>query len=142
MPIRDIIDLRERAQDLEKIQKIFGFFDLFSEPRAVKSIDSKFLYANFSYKALFGLPDSFDIVGKSEEDLAFATRRFSDDVKKHERIVIAEKKTKCSLMICEFGEEKKIKAYLFEKSPFLDDRQQIIGTYFEARPVKYLPRSK
>ncbi|HCA3439649.1 TPA: PAS domain-containing protein [Salmonella enterica subsp. salamae serovar 35:g,m,s,t:-] len=115
--------------------EIVHAFNNAEEPRGVKDLDSRFMYANRAYKKLLGLPEDFQLVGKSLGQLKLDLVGLWESSRLHEMQVITSCKPIRSLEIFPFSNGE-YEAYIFERGPFFNRNGEVIGTAFMGRDVK------
>lgn len=108
-------------------------------PWGAKDLESRFIYANAAYKRLLGLPEHFDVEGRYDSEMPAPTSDFAEQFQIHDRIVEADRMRKASLEINEFGPEKELSAYFFDKFPLYDpQKKHVLGTIFMGRKAVHL----
>lgn len=107
-------------------------------PCGAKNLRSEFVYANPAYKRLLGLPSGFILEGRYDHEMPAPTAEFAEEFRLHDRLVEEERMRKSSLEINEFGREKKLSAYFFDKFPIFDYDNNVLGTFFFGRKAVYL----
>jgi len=129
----------KRASAFPEIPAMFiNTWENLDEPYGVKDLQSQFVYANQAYSRLLDLPVGFDITGRYDSELPAPTSDFAAEFQAHDRLVETLQKRKSSLEIHEFGHEKRLSAYFFDKIPFYDDDNNVIGTIFHGRLAEHL----
>lgn len=108
------------------------------EPCGAKDLQSRFVYANPAYYRLLDLPRGFDISGRTDDELPAPTSEFAPEFQAHDRLVEMLEQRKSSLEIHEFGHEKRLSAYFFDKTPMYNDDGLVTGTYFYGRLAEHL----
>ncbi|ELY5938875.1 PAS domain-containing protein [Cronobacter malonaticus] len=103
-----------------------------------KDIYSRFVYANPAYKRLLDLPPKFDLEGRYDHEMPAPTSEFAGEFQFHDRLVESTQQRKSSLEINEFGKERNLSAYFFDKLPLYDDNNNVIGTIFMGRKAVHL----
>lgn len=107
-------------------------------PCGAKNLKSQFVYANPAYKRLLGLSVNFDLEGRYDHEMPAPTSEFAEDFQFHDRLVEETRERKSSLEINEFGKNKNLSAYFFDKFPVLDRDGNVLGTFFFGRRAVYL----
>lgn len=107
-------------------------------PCGAKNLRSQFVYANPAYRRLLALPADFNLEGRYDHEMPAPTSEFAEEFRFHDRLVEAVGERKSSLEINEFGAEKKLSAYFFDKFPIYDHASNILGTFFLGRRAVYL----
>lgn len=129
----------KRAPTFPEIPAMFiNTWENLDEPYGVKDLQSRFVYANQAYYRLLDLPAGFDITGRYDSELPAPTSDFAAEFQAHDRLVETLKKRKSSLEIHEFGHDKRLSAYFFDKSPLYDEGDNVIGTIFHGRLAEHL----
>lgn len=103
-----------------------------------KDIHSRFVYANPAYKRLLNLPERFDPEGRYDHEMPAPTSEFAEEFRFHDRLVEKTGARKASLEINEFGKNRNLSAYFFDKIPLCDDNDNVIGTLFMGRRAIHL----
>lgn len=137
---RYLIDVRSRSKGLVSIPPAFIYcWEQLNDPCGVKDLHSRFAYTNPAYLDLLGLPASFDITGRLDSELPAVTAEFAEQFQLHDRAVENERQRKSSLEIHPFGRNNELQAYFFDKTPFFNDKGDVVGTYFHGRRAEHLP---
>jgi len=130
---------RQCELSVEIPKSLIHCFNSLPEPCGIKNLHSSFLYVNFAFKKLLGLPLGFNVIGKSESDLPSPLAEFSKDIHTHEKIVEFTKERVSALVITKFSYDGDISAFYFDRLPCFNNQGNSIGTVFHARPAKYVP---
>lgn len=126
----------------EKIPLVFiNYMENLNEPCGIKNLSSTFIYANKAYRELLNLPNTFNIEGRQDSELPAPTAEYASMFQAHDRLVEQTRKRRSSLEIHPFGREQQLSAYFFDKTPFPDEHNNIIGTFFHGRNAEHLSLS-
>lgn len=109
------------------------------EPCGIKDNRSTFIYANHAYLELLNLPVQFNIEGLLDSEIPAETARYANSFQRHDRIVEETGERRSSLEIHRFGRDYQLSAYFFDKTPFPNEKGEIIGTFFHGRRAIHLP---
>ncbi|MBU2710805.1 helix-turn-helix transcriptional regulator [Zooshikella harenae] len=114
--------------------KLARFFDQLPGAWGCKDAESNFMYANEDYARLIGLNHHFDIIGRTDFDMPCETVNCAEQFRRQDQQVIGANKKLRILDIHPFagGEWK---AYIFTKTPLLDDNDYIMGTIFHGADI-------
>ncbi|MCJ3066404.1 helix-turn-helix transcriptional regulator [Klebsiella pneumoniae] len=107
-------------------------------PCGAKNLQSQFVYANPAYKRLLALPSNFNVEGRFDHEMPAPTAEFADDFRYHDRLVEELGDRRSSLEINEFGPQKQLSAYFFDKFPIYGHDNNILGTFFFGRRAVFL----
>lgn len=141
MSEKDRIDLRGRSQgDFHAPIELIHSWKHLNEPFGIKDRHSRFIYANPAYLELLNLPKDFDIVGRTDGELPTPIAEFAEQFQYHERKVEMEKRRISSLEIHRFSGED-VRAYFFDRYPYINQDGHIIGTIFHGRVAEFTPLS-
>lgn len=119
--------------------EIIHAFNNSVEPRGIKDTESRFIYLNDAHRKLLGLKSVEQILGKSYAEVTLPFVGLSERSRQHEVMVMESRRLIRSLEIFPFSEGD-FEAYIFERAPFYNKDEQIVGTVFTGRELnKYLP---
>lgn len=99
-------------------------------PCGAKNLQSQFVYANPAYKRLLALPAKFNPEGRYDHEMPAPTSEFAEEFRYHDRLVEEVRERRSSLEVNEFGPQKQLSAYFFDKFPIFDRDDKVIGTFF------------
>lgn len=129
------------VQQSRAYQQISGMIPSWEDldlPWGAKDLESRFIYANTAYKRLLGLPEHFDLEGRYDSELPAPTSEFAEQFQIHDRVVEADRMRRASLEINEFGPDRELSAYFFDKAPLYDRQKNVLGTTFMGRKAVHL----
>lgn len=115
------------------------YMDKIQEPCGIKDKSSTFIYANQAYHELLNLPAGYSVTGRKDGELPAPTSEYAGLFQAHDRLVEKTEKRRSSLEIHRFGKERQLSAYFFDKTPFPNEKGEIIGTFFHGRRTVHLP---
>lgn len=122
-----------------KLPLVFiNYMESLNEPCGIKDLTSSFIYANKAYQELLNLPSTFNIEGRLDSELPAATAEYASLFQAHDRLVEQTLKRRSSLEIHPFGRDQQLSAYFFDKTPFPDEYNNIVGTFFHGRKAEHL----
>jgi len=114
--------------------KLRGIFDKMPGCWGCKDENSRFMYANERYGKLIGVNNHLDIIGRTDFDMPCDTVACASLFQAQDQEVMASSKQLKILDIHPFsgGEWG---AYVFTKTPLLDEENNIIGTIFHGQDI-------
>ena len=107
-------------------------------PCGAKNLQSQFVYANPAYRRLLALPAKFNLEGRFDHEMPAPTSEFAEEFRFHDRLVEEAGERRSSLEVNEFGPQKQLSAYFFDKFPIFDHDNKVIGTFFFGRRAVFL----
>lgn len=107
-------------------------------PCGAKNLQSQFVYANPAYRRLLALPAKFNLEGRFDHEMPAPTSEFAEEFRFHDRLVEEVGERRSSLEVNEFGSQKQLSAYFFDKFPIFDHDDKVIGTFFFGRRAVFL----
>lgn len=99
-----------------------------------KDENSVFMYANREYGTIIGLKNHEDVIGKTDFDMPCDTINFAEMFREQDKKVIQTLAPMKILDIHPFSGGQ-WKAYIFTKTPLLDDNKVCVGTIFHGIDV-------
>lgn len=141
MPNRDLTYVHSIMQRMA-IPKIFTpmiiMCERLNEPCAIKDKGSRILHANLAYLSWLGLPKNFSIHGKTLDELPVLTPEFYAKSIIFDRLVEQTKQRKYAFVVHSFGQDKKSKAVLIDKTPLFLETGDVFGTILVVRKLTRL----
>ncbi|MFZ1180630.1 MAG: PAS domain-containing protein [Herbaspirillum sp.] len=121
---------------MEPLQQFIHFAEKF--PGGIwtaKDTNSRCLYASRASREMLRLPPDFEIEGLLEDELPHPIAEFAKEFQAQDRLVEVTKEMKQSLEIHPFGKDQVLSAYFFEKHPFFNENDEVIGTILHGYPA-------
>ncbi len=109
--------------------KLKLIFDQMPGAWGCKDENSVFMYVNEEYGRIIGLSDHKDAIGLTDFDMPCETIKFASIFREQDKKVIQTAQKMRILDIHPFSGYE-WKAYIFTKTPLLDDNKNIVGTIF------------
>ncbi|NHB92940.1 helix-turn-helix transcriptional regulator [Photorhabdus cinerea] len=103
----------------------------------VKDNESRFIYANTVFIKANKLPENFDVVGYTDEQLPTPVNGFSHHFKEHDRHVLKCMQRISSIGTYPQGNGQRPKSYFCEKYPLMDENNQCMGIICHAKEVEH-----
>uniref|UniRef100_UPI0036D905CB PAS domain-containing protein n=1 Tax=Photorhabdus sp. RM322S TaxID=3342825 RepID=UPI0036D905CB len=102
-------------------------WDRSNEPWAAKDLQSRFIYANSAFYQLLNLPEDFDIIGLSADELPLPIAKCAEEFYRQDQKAIQTMQRVTSLETHLLGEHKVKQTYLCDKYPLCDEKGDCMG---------------
>ncbi|HZS80873.1 MAG TPA: LuxR C-terminal-related transcriptional regulator [Herbaspirillum sp.] len=100
-----------------------------------KDTSSRCLYMNQAVRDLLRLPRDLELEGLLDSEVPHPIAEFEKELQAHDRLVEVTKEMKMSLEIQPYGKDQVLSAYFFEKHPFFNENNELIGTILHGYPA-------
>jgi len=109
--------------------KLKSLFDYMPGCWGCKDVDSVFMYANEEYGKIIGVKHHLDCIDRTDFDMPCATVECAHLFRAQDKEVLVSQKKLQVLDIHPFSDGQ-WKAYIFTKTPLIEDGERVIGTIF------------
>ncbi|XUA21466.1 helix-turn-helix transcriptional regulator (plasmid) [Citrobacter sp. OP27] len=137
MAVRDRIALFKGYQAVNAAAASVGMsriyaFESTTEPAGIKDLEHRYIYVNEAYRELLRLPLTYDVTGKTFQELTGLESEFSDNIRKHENLVMRDKKASFAREFFPFGTFEHHVPYFFYRIPHMSDAGHVTAIEFFA----------
>ncbi|NDK99717.1 helix-turn-helix transcriptional regulator [Photorhabdus bodei] len=118
-------------------RQLTHIWDRSPDPWFVKDKESRFIYANTKFIKVIKLPENFNIIGYSVDELPIPVNGFAHHFKEHDRRVLECMQKVCSVGTYPQGNGRPPKSYFCEKYPLMSEDNHCIGIISHARELEH-----
>ncbi|NHB92928.1 helix-turn-helix transcriptional regulator [Photorhabdus cinerea] len=115
--------------------QLTNMWDKSSESWFVKDKEFRFIYANTEFIKTNKLPENFNVVGYTDEELPTPLNQFAHLFEEHDRKVLQSMQRISSLNTYPHSKNEQSISYFCNKYPLMDENKQCVGIIAHAREV-------
>ncbi len=117
----------------KELGSLISFLEHEEDPWGIKDLKSEFIYANnLNY---LNLPKNFKIEGLLDSQLPHPVAELAPKLQEHDKRVMQGQKLIPVIQTHFYHSEHKLQPYLFEKRPYYNERDELIGTIYHGKKL-------